>query len=223
MRIKSPFRDYYDGLRSYDNPLYIRETSRRDIHSSLSFRIREVGPKGRTVRYCPILVGFCDKIYPAFVTYNTLPGLLKVDKYVYYKIEDLIKNSKVELTKDEINSFSNCSIKYTRRDCVGFGLNPDLTKEYNQYFSAESPCFIIFNEDKYQSDTRTLEINPNLRSYEFYKLFDTVSAFQELEMYLGGLASPEKPIPYIPDEVMIEAKGFDRRYSFRKDASKCKK
>ena len=35
-------------------------------------------------------------------------------------------------------------------------------------------------------------------------------------MYLGGLASPEKPLPVISDRDMIEVKGFDPVTSFRK-------
>jgi hypothetical protein len=36
-------------------------------------------------------------------------------------------------------------------------------------------------------------------------------------MWLNNQAEPRKPIPEISDEIMVEIKGFDKRYSFRKD------
>ena len=64
-----------------------------------------------------------------------------------------------------------------------------------------------------------ITLNCNLKLYEFYRLFDAKQAYQELSMYLGGLASPEKDIPFIDDKTMAEAKGFDK-FSFRKDKTK---
>jgi hypothetical protein len=39
-------------------------------------------------------------------------------------------------------------------------------------------------------------------------------------MFLGGMASPEKPIPPVSDADMVICKGFDPKYSFRKAPGK---
>ena len=52
---------------------------------------------------------------------------------------------------------------------------------------------------------------------------DSYTAFQELQMYFGGLAAPIKPIPHISDADMLIAKGFDKKFSFRKDPTKKKR
>ena len=48
------------------------------------------------------------------------------------------------------------------------------------------------------------------------RIKDPYTAYQELSMYLGNMAFPNKPIPTISDEVMAEIKGFNK-FSFRKD------
>jgi hypothetical protein len=57
--------------------------------------------------------------------------------------------------------------------------------------------------------------NECLKDVEFFKLIDTYTAFQELQMYLGGIARPIKPMPHISDKDMVSIKGFDE-WSFRK-------
>lgn len=39
---------------------------------------------------------------------------------------------------------------------------------------------------------------------------DTFTAYQELEMFFGNLARPNKPIPEILDKDMVSIKGFDK-------------
>ena len=44
----------------------------------------------------------------------------------------------------------------------------------------------------------------------FFRLFDTYTAFEEIAMFLGGLAVPLKEIPEVPDKIMVGIKGFDQ-------------
>ena len=61
--------------------------------------------------------------------------------------------------------------------------------------------------------------NPCLRVYQFFKIMDAYTCFQEIAMFMSNMANPEKPIPQISNNDMIQAKGFDLKYSFRKDKS----
>jgi len=63
-----------------------------------------------------------------------------------------------------------------------------------------------------------LTLNGELKKFEFFRVLDPFQTFQELYMYLGGLAVPDKPLPKLDDKTMAEIKGFNK-YSFRKDKS----
>ena len=63
-------------------------------------------------------------------------------------------------------------------------------------------------------------INPNLKNYEFYKIFDTFQAFQEIQMFLGGvLGAGEKNIIEVEDKYKIAGHGFNK-WSFRRESKK---
>lgn len=65
-----------------------------------------------------------------------------------------------------------------------------------------------------------LEINPPLKGIQFYRLLGPVEAFQELDMFWGGVLAPEsQPMVSIGDKDRITQHGFNER-SFRKDAVK---
>ena len=60
-------------------------------------------------------------------------------------------------------------------------------------------------------------LNPLLKDYEFYKMFDTFQAFQEVSMFMGGvLGAGEKEITVVADKYKIAQHGFNK-FSFRKD------
>lgn len=62
----------------------------------------------------------------------------------------------------------------------------------------------------------TVDIDCELKNYEFYKVFDTYSAYQELSMFVDGmLAYPGNTTIEIEDKYKISAKGFDEKYGFR--------
>ncbi len=62
--------------------------------------------------------------------------------------------------------------------------------------------------------------NAELRNFDFQKIVEPYTAFQELSMWVGAQARPERPIVEISDEVRLEAHGFDKKFSFRKPKSK---
>ena len=69
-----------------------------------------------------------------------------------------------------------------------------------------------------------LQINPILKDFEFYKVFDPYTAMQEIMMYIGGvLGSPNRPMIEISDKDILEGKGFDNKISFRQGPTKAAK
>jgi hypothetical protein len=60
-------------------------------------------------------------------------------------------------------------------------------------------------------------INPLLKNYEFFKMFDSFQAFQEVSMFIGGvLGKGEKEITEVADKYKITQHGFNK-WSFRKE------
>ena len=66
------------------------------------------------------------------------------------------------------------------------------------------------------NDKTNMRLNPRLSDFGFARVLDPFTAYQELRMWLSNLTNPEKPIPYVSDQDMLLAKGFDK-FSFRKD------
>src|SRR5208283_3990318 len=101
-------------------------------------------------------------------------------------------------------------------------------QEYNalQIFrDLNAPAFIydsdydrkIINNYSYNHRNPKFFVNPLLKDYEFYKVFDTYQAFQEIQMFIGGvLGNKEKEIIEVADKYKIAKHGFDK-FSFRKD------
>lgn len=70
----------------------------------------------------------------------------------------------------------------------------------------------LFKEKEFE-----MIINPNLEMYQFFKIFDTYQAFQELEMWIEGtLANPPNFMVEISDTDKIKKYGFDSVHGFRK-------
>lgn len=113
-----------------------------------------------------------------------------------------------------------------------FKRHQERQNEFAEMFSASHPVWAAWDEGYARAHFRTisfakghenshrftLNYNATLSEIDFIRVIDPYTAFQEIQMFLGGMAQPEKPIPAIPDEVMAEIKGFDR-FSFRKDPS----
>jgi hypothetical protein len=109
--------------------------------------------------------------------------------------------------------------------------NLDDSISYIQNFDAieifrelNSPVFIYdgdygrsyFYGKLYNNHKPKFIINPLLKEYEFFKVFDTFQAFQEIQMFLGGvLGRGEKEIVQVADKYKIAQHGFDK-WSFRK-------
>ena len=59
-----------------------------------------------------------------------------------------------------------------------------------------------------------IELNPKLAKYEFFKKLAAWQAFQELSMFLGNLAAPDKTTVQLSEKDRINQHGFDN-WSFR--------
>ena len=79
---------------------------------------------------------------------------------------------------------------------------------------------LVIAKVEYQKNSMNVEFNGSLAPYEFYRVMDPFTAYQELAMYVdGALCYPGNMMIEIADRYKIAAHGFDNR-SFRKDPTK---
>jgi len=247
MRIKSDFHDYYDGVQAFGQDqdlVYIRKKIDFPLGVELKtkrcpFPIPNTDRYGGYTRVGELptgmsfyIIGVAGKLYPCFRMYWHYPNTLEKDIEAYcYSLADIDKIIKTKCDKKAQDIFNEATIKKSR-------------SRYHRYMSmrrAEFESFFAEWEREDQSakarqlfrqypifviETRREGLyvcyNCSLREHKFFKVKDPMTTYQEIAMFLGGLAAPQKPIPVPSDKDMVSIKGFDK-FSFRKEPSKKKK
>lgn len=166
MRIISQFKDYYDpALFGVDPSLvYERKTVVRSIQETKG---NTVEPKYPNIEWlygldkqCSI-IGFCGKLYPC----------VKVGDDFHYEGSQIPKQS----------SERGFRIWVDNNARQEFWTNTtDLTKHAESLF-LEAPVFVYTHTVK----GKTITLNPCLKEFQFYKVVDPATAFQEISMHLG--------------------------------------
>lgn len=191
------------------------------------------------------MIGFCGKVYPVLIVYpaDLAHGKgreARDSRKLVYKLEELDTYIRNHYSEDIYDDY--CSTKYRRKPLwPGYFRRGSFQKffddvekvkeKYAKWFE-DKRCPIFVSEYHKPQEYRwqtvdgkmmgdkdkpyRIHYNACLKDYEFYRVFDTIAAYQEIAMWLGNQAEPRKPIPDISDEVMAEIKGFDK-FSFRKD------
>ena len=95
----------------------------------------------------------------------------------------------------------------------------------NIFREINAPIFVFdsgidFRHNYINSQDSQFIINPNLKKYEFYKVVDAFTAFQEIQMFISGvLGIGEREIIEVEDKYKIDQHGYDK-WSFRKESGK---
>lgn len=232
MYIISKKKDYYDGVVGtmgidktivYDREIKIlddyyefpkefqpnRTYNIRWKNQFLNLNSHSAYKNSKYPEYSSFIVGFCGKLYMGWKLYrenNNLPfpDLITDITYDY------------ELLKKYIKS-------------VGWGCNLDDDTEYVKTYNPiqifrdlKSPIFIYDSDynrtsiNRHRTNSRFI-VNPILNEYKFYTVIDSFTAFQEIQMFMGGvLGAGEKEIVEVADKYKIGQHGFDK-WSFRRE------
>jgi len=160
------------------------------------------------------IVGFCGKLYIGWKLYHVKT------EYPHEIITTIKYDNKYIKTILEPKSWHGI---------LEDNINNILTFDALQLFrDFNTPVFIYdsdynrsFLDSNHGSNNPKFFINPLLKDYEFYKVFDTFQAFQEIQMFLSGvLGNKEKEIVEVADKYKIQQHGFDYKWSFRKESEK---
>jgi hypothetical protein len=238
MRIISPFKDYYDNSLGYvevdGEDIYIRKTecdeskdysfALENVNNSRSgefyktpmlWRNYSIEPPSIVDRFgiSAMYVVVCGKIYPCLVQKKYPGDCLDV----FYTPEAYFKARNDFIVSKKINTQQR---SWEER----------IEKMVEKFFSAEAKesftdwCVenkiitaILFAPSVKRSVI--LEVNPKLSDYKFQKKMDGHILYQEINMFLGRLCSPEKVPVELTEKERINQHGFDK-WSFRKMPSK---
>jgi hypothetical protein len=235
MRIKSNFHDYYDCIQALGQDqslIYIREPicvllNSKSIKSPfpiphLSWR-RGYTRKGELPTNSKFyVIGVAGKIYPVFQliwdyssssleTIAFCYSLSDIDKAIKNNCNKKAQESFTEVVKKRRWSFSGIMKRDEFKKFFDIWESEDQSNKTKQFF-CQHPIWSI--EEKH--DGWHITYNCSLKNFKFFRIKNAAETFQEISMFLGGLATPQKPIPVPSDKDMVEIKGFDK-YSFRKD------
>lgn len=201
MRILSKFYDFYDialGL-GYDSHVDYIRTPREVIFKDGASPEKEFFSKIRlrtydhsyVLRLEYIIIGFCGQFYPLIIATKNYQ-----EKIYCYSLEEL---SSIIDTSSRWSGYKN------------FYENVRALKNDDLFIANHSPIVIV--------DGAKATWNAFLKPYGFMRIIDPYQAFQKIEMFLGNMAAPEKPIPKQSDIEKVKSHGFDPKMGFRKGKS----
>jgi len=161
----------------------------------------------------------CGKIYPFIKCKISTYQSKYSNKFEYiYTLDDLdeliTKSKSDDIYYDYFKSDSKYVINRTDYDLL---FNHSKGIKYNDLIDShiyyDSPIFIY----EYGHLTFNVIINPILKEFEFYKVLDPYTMFQNLSMFMSGiLGNKENKAIDISDRDLKYKKGFDEK-SFRKE------
>lgn len=170
------------------------------------------------------LIGFCGKIYVCLkLTWGKSKPRWVGDYFPEDTFQFLYSNEFIPILEEEIrNKVEVRPSKWLRDPDYNHVIETAKlleTMDYSDlFFKYKTPCFVI----KILRDQKPI-LNPLLKDYEFFKVKDAFTAFQEIQQFISGVIGIDSNEPIVTDDkYKILAAGFDLKTSFRKDAGKIK-
>jgi len=227
VRIISPFRDYYDSVQAVGQDqslLYLRrphEEKWKETPFPFTDALRRNYFCDNLLRDCYI-VGFCGTIRPVLRLQHPSPSRTDIKPVLCYTLDDVdsfiratFKTPAVEryFSKRRRNYWSETWRHLQHDQFDTFFQEAEARRNQYKHLFQGSRCPVFICQTGREC---IITYNGCLKDVEFYRCVDPFTAFQEIQMFLGGLAAPEKPIPRTDDKTLAEAKGFNK-WSFRKE------
>jgi hypothetical protein len=232
LRIISSFHDYYDSLTNFGgidkSKVFVREERNipSELHPNLKFdrsssdklikllHSREQDINGiptvsidfnRFSKVNSFIVIFAGIIYPGIkVHLESTPGIcLWEDSYHYNKDSVLDKLKGLYVCSPYREAEIEKLFKFT---------GSILARDW----AIENKISIVTDVESCDRRGRTWWTNPMLSRIGFQKALDPYTAFQELELFIGGVLTENKEIYQVPNDIKIQQAGFDLKTSFRK-------
>jgi len=228
VKIISNFHDYYDTISKdgIDNSIiYLRYTKKHNIEPHFTYLyniiinmlncsdstiikpticyIKAPNNFSEPYSYKPIYILFCGIIKIMFAKVKMNYRDFIADYITPLQMKDIAKEYDNYLKLKRINK------RITTID------------KYNLYMSIDNKKIDIMNKTNFPIIILIPEvqciINPCLKDFNFHKIMDPYTTFQEIQMYISGvLQTEDKVTPWpVSDKIKSESKGFNK-FSFRR-------
>ena len=244
MRIISKVRDYYDCGQAYGQDPDLMYLRRPDEYHLLAGDqwidrledVRDTMPRsGRTPTVSRFIIGFCGKTYPGYrFEAGWMEGdrFKKLERILYHPLDfkDLFRFKYVqkayprffEKRKGRLSLWGRMQMSSTSFQAVNqsYVAHFETDEFFDLFIETNSPIWIYdpYLTNRFQDPRRKgtfIKINDRLEPYDFMRIVDPYTAYQELSMFVGGVLRREAPIMVpISDESMLRKKGF-HEYSFK--------
>jgi hypothetical protein len=237
MKIIGPHRDYYDSALRYGQSVELYFVRNAEIFNSREGgqaacvqrqflfegmpSARDSGnTKSGRLLLSPFRVAFCGKLYAGVAAQyweksDFMHSTMETTPEFFYDADALVRF----ICGHGFRGHGAPSSRSGRQ----FGLAAETflrtpqTEHFN-FFAENSEAITL--AQVFSGGAKVVTRNALLKTVAFYKVMDAWQAFQELEMFLGGIAAPENKMPVvIADKDRIAQRGFDR-FSFRKAPTK---
>lgn len=211
MRIVSSFKDYYDSAQRYGVDLtlvYRRETEHvlgPNVRHAVEFPHHHWDPFRATVQF----VHFCGRVHPLIAVRGAEGEVwfhYEADRHHAWCEEHL--GSRERYLYDEGDRDWHWYYIHGRRDDA----SPWSRRGVDRLFTEPPACLCTFESPIVLEPSHgpgAHVSNPRLEPLEFFRVYDTYSAFQELATWLPTQARPEPDVPVPDDTTMRDIKGFD--------------
>jgi len=228
MKIHSRFKDYYDSVQMHgqdETVHYVRNTEEiqfsKEQKDKLFKPTRHItlyyleGPRADEVVLIPFVILFCGKVYKAFrlMQYNRYERIFTDLEKTFYDADSALEfyDSNTSKTRKKYYSYWN---GLPDRKIIGNWLKDQGTPELEDYALKNKIATAYINIDNAAIK------NPCLKDYEFFRVAEPYTAYQELDMYISGVLSKDPNMMVeISDKDRIAQHGFDK-FSFRRSPQK---
>jgi hypothetical protein len=228
MRIIGKQHDYYDSALAHghdDRVLYVRDKQIIPYDSKVHgqfyapLRISDISNGDLAAYLEAFSVCFCGKLYMGMEVSTQTYGYVRTNKRICYSIDELMTfMNEHQLTFESSKHNQVLSKQQKQRLETYFSRNG--TDMPLQYMIDNKYAIMSFKRVFFPDRDTEVAVNGTLKELEFYRVMDAYQAYQELDMFVGGvLTQCDKMVDTVADKDRIVQHGFDK-YSFRKPPEK---
>ena len=216
MRIFSHFSDFYDSALAFevgdDSVVYLRQPISFKISKDTKYPplVKEVldlfnnrftmeNDDNRFYQYL-FTIFFCGRVYP-LIRIQTVDKKYDVSEdhhfYDFATYQKFLEKHALEFVNSRGRNLAENYFKV------------NVTERQHTFLIENKVTIVIIGKDE-------IVFNGKLSDYQFYKVFDPYTCYQELNMWLSGvLAYPQNIMIEVGNESKIQKRGFDSKYGFR--------
>lgn len=216
MKILSKFHDYYDKACQWGidtTQLFIRNTTQ--IKGDKRLVLGELFTRG--INGHAGCIWFCGEAYP-FICVRQYSADFNPPKFLYFfdieTFKAYVLKDLPEVEWGESNRRFSRGVGNEARIAFHKGNNTD---EYLAALAVEHKCpYLCIESGAGYRAPNEVYLYPVLKDYNFQKVKDPYTAFQDIQSYkFGVLGCNENEVVTISDKDRIAGKGFDTKYGFR--------